>query len=203
MPDRSATRTSAACTTSRRSTATISYRWSTWTARTWRRCSGASAVCPRTRGSRWRGSWLRGLAAAHDLGVVHRDLKPGNVMVDGRGRVRIADFGLAAAVETVDAHDFAGTPAYMAPEQFVGRPASVSSDIYALGLVLYELFTGKAAFSGTTVADLARQHREHTPSGMGTIIGDLDPAVERAISRCLEKDPEARPASALAVAASL
>ena len=80
-----------------------------------------------------------GLAAAHDKGVLHRDLKPANVMIDGRGRVRITDFGLAvAAGEDVPAGDVSGTPAYMAPEQFAGKGASVRSDIYALGLVLYE-----------------------------------------------------------------
>ena len=88
-----------------------------------------------------------GLAAAHDKGVLHRDLKPANVMIDGRGRVRLADFGLAGGAE-VETPGLAGTPAYMAPEQFAGQAASVKSDIYALGLVLYEMFTGKAAFSG-------------------------------------------------------
>ena len=100
-----------------------------------------------------------GLAAAHDKGVLHRDLKPANVMIDGRGRVRLADFGLAGGAE-VETPGLAGTPAYMAPELFTGQAASVKSDIYALGLVLYEMFTGKAAFSGSTVNDLARQHRK-------------------------------------------
>jgi serine/threonine-protein kinase len=91
----------------------------------------------------------------------------------------------------------------MAPEQFVGQPASVQSDLYALGLVLYEIFTGKPAFSGATVGELATMHRERTPSSVTSLVSDLDPAVERTIQRCLEKDPALRPASALAVSASL
>jgi serine/threonine-protein kinase len=80
-----------------------------------------------------------GLSAAHDRGVLHRDLKPANIMIDGRGRVRITDFGLAIAVEDEsNAPQMMGTPAYMAPEQFQGKGATVRSDIYALGLVLYE-----------------------------------------------------------------
>ena len=143
-----------------------------------------------------------GLAAAHDKGVLHRDLKPANVMIDGRGRVRLADFGLAGAAGS-ETPGLAGTPAYMAPEQFVGHAASVQSDIYALGLVLYEMFTGKAAFSGSTVNDLARQHREATPTSMTQVVSEVDPVVDRVIQRCLAKDPADRPTSALAVSAAL
>src|SRR4051794_11965126 len=80
-----------------------------------------------------------GLAAAHDRGVVHRDLKPANIMLDANGRIRITDFGLAGAAGEVLR---AGTPAYMAPEQLSGAEVTARSDIYSLGLVLYELFTG-------------------------------------------------------------
>jgi serine/threonine-protein kinase len=143
-----------------------------------------------------------GLAAAHERGVLHRDLKPANVMIDGRGRVRLADFGLAGAMAT-ETGGLAGTPTYMAPELFAGQPTSVKSDIYALGLVLYEMFTGKAAFSGATVNEIIRQHREATPTSLTQVIGEVDPAVDRVIRRCLSKDPDERPASALAVSAAL
>ena len=144
-----------------------------------------------------------GLAAAHDKGVLHRDLKPGNVMVDGRGRVRITDFGLSGLVDGIGADDVrSGTPAYMSPEQLAGREVTVRSDVYALGLVLYELFTGKRAFDGRTIQELSRQ-REDLPEDPSSVVGDLDPATERAILRCLEKDPADRPQSAIAVAAAL
>jgi serine/threonine-protein kinase len=145
-----------------------------------------------------------GLAAAHDNGVLHRDLKPANVMVDGQGRARITDFGLAGlAAEFEQGGVRAGTPAYMAPEQLAGDEISIRSDLYALGLVLYETFTGKPAFKAETLAEFTRLHRESSPTSLSTIVPDVDPAVERVILRCIEKDPAERPASALAVAAAL
>jgi len=145
-----------------------------------------------------------GLAAAHDHGVIHRDLKPANVMIDGRGKVRITDFGLAGVVGSFEAGESgAGTPAYMAPEQLAGKDPSVQSDIYALGLVLYEVFTGKRAFDAATPAELRRQHELSSPTKPSVLVKDIDPIVERVILRCLEKDPGRRPASALLVAAAL
>src|SRR5579864_7341283 len=88
-----------------------------------------------------------GLAAAHTKGVLHRDLKPANIMLDGRGQVVITDFGLAGVAEQIQGAELrSGTPAYMAPEQLAGKEVSTRSDIFALGLVLYEVFTGKRAF---------------------------------------------------------
>lgn len=93
-----------------------------------------------------------GLAAAHAKGILHRDLKPANIMIDGRGEPRITDFGLAmTSEESAGSKIVAGTPAYMAPEQLEGKPASVQSDLYALGLILYETFTGRRARIGRTV----------------------------------------------------
>jgi serine/threonine-protein kinase len=145
-----------------------------------------------------------GLAAAHDRGVLHRDLKPSNIMLDGRGRARITDFGLAGEAGAAEGTGVrAGTPPYMAPEQIAGGEATARSDLYALGLVLYELFTGKRAFQGEKLADLVRAREETTPTPPSTLVEGLDPAVERVILRCLENDPKRRPASALAVAAGL
>src|SRR5437773_4981832 len=92
-----------------------------------------------------------GLAAAHEAGMVHRDLKPGNVMIDGRGRARITDFGLASLEQSTHENVSAGTPAYMAPEQFAGEQATMRSDLYALGLILYEVFTGHRAFDAKSL----------------------------------------------------
>ena len=145
-----------------------------------------------------------GLAAAHDRGVLHRDLKPANVMIDGRGRARIADFGLAGLAGGAEGEGTrAGTPAYMAPEHISCGETSVRSDLYALGLVLYELFTGRRTFDGGSIADLARQHREDPPAPPSSLVEEFDPTIERVILRCLEKDPRERPASALAIAAAL
>jgi Protein kinase domain len=145
-----------------------------------------------------------GLAAAHEQGLLHRDLKPANIMLDGRGRVRITDFGLASLAGEVHGGDVrAGTPAYMAPEQLAGREVTFKSDIYALGLVLYEIFTGKRAFDAPTLQELTKQRETSSPTNPTMLVKDLDPLVERVIERCLEKDPAKRPASALQVAAAL
>jgi serine/threonine-protein kinase len=147
---------------------------------------------------------VAGLAAAHERGVLHRDLKPANVMLDGRGHVRITDFGLAvAAADEVQASEMSGTPAYMAPEQLAGKGATVRSDIYALGLVLYELYTGKRAFSAPTLAELREQKESMTPTAPSELRPGIDPMVERVIARCLERDPRQRPASAAQLAGSL
>ena len=144
-----------------------------------------------------------GLAAAHEQGVLHRDLKPANVMIDGRGRAKITDFGLAVLGEGDDQERGAGTPAYMAPEQLAGGAATVKSDLYALGLVLYELFTGHRPFTASSPQELARLQRESTPTNPSAHIEGFDPAVERVILRCLRGDPNERPSSALTVAAAL
>lgn len=142
-----------------------------------------------------------GLAAAHQRGVIHRDLKPANVMLDGTGTVRVMDFGLAAVGDVKDIR--AGTPGYMAPEQLRGREVTARSDIFALGLVLYELFTGRRAFDATSVEELLKQHDTGSLTPPSSIVSAMDPRIERAILRCLEPDPAGRPGSALAVSAAL
>jgi serine/threonine-protein kinase len=127
-----------------------------------------------------------GLAAAHDKGVIHRDLKPANIMLDGRGDVRITDFGIAGVAAQI--RDVgSGTPDDMSPEQLAGKEVTPRSDIYALGIVLCELLTGK-----------------RPPLKLsGASSSALDPEVERVIQRCLDPDPKLRPPSALFVSASL
>jgi hypothetical protein len=145
-----------------------------------------------------------GLSAAHTAGVLHRDLKPANVMLDGRGRVRITDFGLAIHPAHVAGDpSFAGTPAYMSPEQAAGHRLTSASDIYALGLVLYEIFTGRRPFAGRTAGEVLRAQSGSAPVTPSSHIRDLDPKIERVILACLEKDPRDRPASALVVSTGL
>jgi serine/threonine-protein kinase len=145
-----------------------------------------------------------GVAAAHDNGVLHRDLKPANVMIDGRGKARVTDFGLAVVSEELRGDEvLTGTPAYMAPEQLTGKEATQRSDIYALGLVLYELFTGKRVFDAQSIPELMALHEKSTPTTPSSHVKEIDPLVERVILRCLEKDPRQRPASAIQVAAAL
>lgn len=145
-----------------------------------------------------------GLAAAHEAGVLHRDLKPANVMIDGRGKARITDFGLAVVSEELRGDEvMAGTPAYMAPEQLTGKEVTQRSDIYALGLVLYELFTGKRVFEAKSIQELISLHEKSTPPTPSSHVKEIDPLAERVILRCLEKDPKARPASAVQVALAL
>jgi len=140
-----------------------------------------------------------GLAAAHERGVLHRDLKPANIMVDGHGRIRITDFGLAIPSDGTSAIELAGTPAYMAPELLAGDRATERSDLYALGLVLYELFAGRMLFPAQTFEE--RVYASHAAPLARASLPAIDPAVERIINSCLERDPAERPASALAVAA--
>ena len=145
-----------------------------------------------------------GLAAAHVLGVIHRDLKPANLMLDNAGKIRITDFGLAAIAASIQGAEVrAGTPAYMAPEQLAGKEVTVKSDLYSLGLVLYEILTGKRAFEAATLPELMRLREESAPTSPTSIVRDLDPLLERVIMRCLERDPALRPSSALQVAAAL
>jgi len=145
-----------------------------------------------------------GLAAAHAKGVLHRDLKPANIMLDGRGQVVMTDFGLAGLTDQIHGADIrSGTPAYMAPEQLAGKEVTAQSDLYSLGLVLYEVFTGKRAFTAEALAELVRSGGASTPSKPSSVVKDLDPATERVILRCLEPEPRSRPKSALSVAAAL
>jgi serine/threonine-protein kinase len=142
-----------------------------------------------------------GLGAAHDHGVLHRDLKPANILIDGDGHVHVADFGIAALVPTAgDELPLAGTPAFMAPGLFHHKQPSKQSDLYALGLVLYEVATGKEPFGGVPADGRPADRLPIPPS---VLCPEIEPALERAILQCLEEDPSRRPESAKAVAALL
>lgn len=150
------------------------------------------------------GQVCTGLAAAHGAGVLHRDLKPANIMLDAQGRVRLTDFGIAVAVHARHGHALrAGTPAYMSPEQIGGRRIDIRSDIYALGLVLYELFSGRPAFQADSLEAYTHLHEQENPRPLTEVVPEIDPRVDRLVRACLSKDPADRPPSALKVAAAL
>lgn len=144
-----------------------------------------------------------GLAAAHDKGVLHRDLKPANIMINARGEVVITDFGLASIATEVPRSDLqSGTPAYMAPEQLAGVEVTVRSDIYALGLLLFELLAGAPPYPATN-RDQLRKLRQVQPPLLADLVPEVDPALDLLVARCLDPSPGNRPQSALAVAAAL
>ena len=147
----------AASTTSASMKVELSCRWNTWTERIFRHCCDESVGCRLAKANELAQQICAGLAAAHSRQIFHRDLKPSNILVDGRGHAHITDFGLATRTDE-DTGEVVGTPSYMAPEQFRGDPATRRTDLYALGLVLYELYTGKRPFEGSTFAECRQQH---------------------------------------------
>ncbi len=145
-----------------------------------------------------------GLAAIHKAGILHRDLKPANIIIDSNGEARITDFGIAGAEADVQGNEsLVGTPAYMSPEQIDGKEVTQRSDVYSLGLLLYEIFTGKQAFQGDSVQELQIKQTTTNAKNPSEIVSGIDPLVERVIKQCLEKDPTLRPETALKVAMSL
>jgi Protein kinase domain len=135
-----------------------------------------------------------GLKEAHAQGIIHRDLKPENVMIDARGNVKIMDFGIARSMESLTRMTGAmvGTPAYMAPEQVGGKPVDYRTDIYSLGLILYEIFTGAQAFTAENAVAVALKQMREAPVPPHEIDPQIPVSIERAILKCLEKEPEKR-----------
>jgi serine/threonine-protein kinase len=157
---------------------------------------------PLARTCRWSGQIAQGLAAAHDRSVVHRDIKPGNVLVrEADSDVRIVDFGLSRFVDATETRSAAGTPLYMSPERCRAEPGDERSDLYSLGCVMYEMVTGWPPF-GDTRADpvaLAQAHQNKAPTPPRAQVAGVPPTLEKLIMALLAKDPEHRPHNARAV----
>ena len=136
-----------------------------------------------------------GLSEAHRLGVVHRDLKPSNIMVDKEGNARIMDFGIARSLKAkgiTGAGMMIGTPEYMSPEQVEGKEVDQRSDIYSLGVVLYEMVTGQVPFEGDTPLSIAVKHKTESPPDPKDLNAQIPEDLSRVILKCLEKDKERR-----------
>jgi serine/threonine protein kinase/CheY-like chemotaxis protein/Tfp pilus assembly protein PilF len=136
-----------------------------------------------------------GLSEAHQLGVVHRDLKPQNIMIDKKGNARIMDFGIARSLEVkglTETGMMIGTPEYMSPEQAEGKDVDLRSDIYSLGIILYEMVTGTVPFEGDTPLSIALKHQSETPRNPKETNDQIPEDLSRVILKCMEKDKEKR-----------
>jgi serine/threonine protein kinase len=160
---------------------------------------------PLRRGMEWAAQICGALAEAHTQGVVHRDLKPENILIDKQGVAKVMDFGIARSVEKEEGAPgtIVGTPAYMSPEQAEGKPADARSDIYSLGLIFYEMFTGHRTFHAETPAAFMDKHIHETPTPPREVERLLPGFLDRAIWKCLEKRPAKRFQSAKELEAAL
>ncbi|MCJ7581900.1 MAG: serine/threonine protein kinase [Candidatus Aminicenantes bacterium] len=140
-----------------------------------------------------------GLTEAHKSGVVHRDLKPSNIMIDKQGDVRIMDFGIARSLEAkgiTSAGVMIGTPEYMSPEQVEGKEVDQRSDIYSLGIILYEMVTGRVPFKGDTPFTIGMKHKGEIPQNPKELNPQISDDLSSVIMRCLEKEKDRRYQSA-------
>lgn len=158
------------------------------------------ALHPR-RAAELAGEVAGALGFAHSRGVVHRDVKPGNVLLTGSGQSKVTDFGIARALSSPDedltqAGSVMGTATYFSPEQAQGLPVDPRSDLYSLGVVLYEMVTGRAPFTGDTPLAIAYKHVQDQPAAPSTIISDLPRGMDAIIMKLLSKRPDDRYASA-------
>ncbi len=148
---------------------------------------------------------LKGARFAHKRGIVHRDLKPHNVIVDGEGRAKVTDFGIAraGASDMTETGSIMGTAQYLSPEQAQGLPVSAQSDLYAVGVILWELLTGRVPFDGDTAVTVALKHVTETPPPPSALEPRVPPALDTVVMWALEKDPSRRPPDADAFIAAL
>jgi eukaryotic-like serine/threonine-protein kinase len=139
-----------------------------------------------------------GLAHAHDRDLVHRDLKPTNIMFDAEDRAKIADFGIARMMGSgtlTEAGTVLGTASYISPEQASGDPAGPASDVYSFGVILFRMLTGRLPFVSTNAMELVRRHRDEAPPSVADFRSDAPPRLEAVVVAALAKDPAARPAN--------
>src|SRR5580692_7233883 len=148
---------------------------------------------------------LRASRFAHSRGVVHRDLKPHNVIMDAEGRIKVTDFGIAraGASEITQTGSIMGTARYLSPEQAQGHAVGPRSDLYAIGVMLYELLTGSVPFEGESVVAIALRHLSEPPRPPSTLVPSISPALDAIVLHALAKDPEHRFADADAFLAAL
>ncbi len=147
---------------------------------------------------------VEGLAAAHEAGLIHRDVKPENVLLSDTGQVKIADFGLARAVSaTTGTATLVGTVAYLSPELVLGRPAEPQSDIYSTGVMLFELLTGRQPFTGETPVQVAIQHAQSDVPAPSDLLPGLAADINELVQWCTSRDPEDRPVDGAALLGEL
>ncbi len=167
-----------------------------------------SGRLPYSAGLRLARQLTSGLAAAHSLAIIHRDIKPENIILDSQGNAKLMDFGLARPVTRLtpgqtQAGFIVGTPHYLAPEQLEGKEPDQRADVYACGVVLFEVFTGRLPFGGESLMEIISKHLREAPAAPHEFWPEIPPALERLLLRCLEKSPAARYADASALVVEL
>ena len=161
---------------------------------------------PRETSLRWLREAAAGLDVAHAAGIVHRDVKPANLLLDAQDRLAVGDFGIARLADDTQmtmTGQVLGTAAYISPEQALGQPATAASDRYALGVVAHELLTGSRPFAGGPPTALARQHAEAAPVPASQAAPGLPAALDGVLARALAKDPSQRPRTASELVAGI
>jgi serine/threonine-protein kinase len=155
----------------------------------------AGDILPTPVGLRIAKQICAGLAAAHEVGVIHRDIKPQNILIEATGGLKIMDFGIARLKEehgmTAEG-TVVGTPDYMSPEQARGKPLDFRSDIYSTGVVLYEVFTGTPPFDGDTPLAVVLKHIQENPPSPQTRNPKIDPKISQIVLKCMQKEPNDR-----------